>query len=264
MATETLNYKFIKDDPNEDYDVARVNANLDKIDAEIKAVDDKVEAVEQSIGNIKIPVKSVNGKTGEVELTAGDVGAETPEGASSKANAAASAALGAANQYTNQEVGKVSTQMAESAQVLDNHIGKGGTVHALATTSMHGFMSKDDKTALGNKVDKPASAVINNIAIFNPAKNVIDSGKNLTEFAQIITGSYPGNASAKTIVVGVTPKLVAIWNSAEMFFVTTNFLIKVSGSSDTAYKIVSNGFNVGINAGTANGNGQTYNYAAFI
>lgn len=113
MATETLNYKFIKDDPSEDYDVARVNANLDKIDAEIKAVDDKVEAVEQSIGNISIPVESVNGKTGDVNLTAEDVGAETPEGASAKANAAASAALGVANQYTDQEVGKVSTQMAE-------------------------------------------------------------------------------------------------------------------------------------------------------
>lgn len=74
------------------------------------------------------------------------------------------------------------TLMAESAQNLENHIGEGGTVHALATTSMHGFMSKEDKTALGNKVDKPASAVANNIAIFNSSKNVVDSGKKVSDF----------------------------------------------------------------------------------
>ncbi len=65
MSTETTNYGFIKDDENEFYNVLRVNANLDRIDKEIKKVEDKT--------NINIPVKSVNSKTGNVVLTAEDV-----------------------------------------------------------------------------------------------------------------------------------------------------------------------------------------------
>lgn len=36
MATETTNYKLVKDAPNENYDIAKVNANLDKIDTALK------------------------------------------------------------------------------------------------------------------------------------------------------------------------------------------------------------------------------------
>ncbi len=74
------------------------------------------------IGSIQVPVKSVNNKTGDVTLTVADVGAETPSGAQSKANAAASAALNAANQYTDGVSGALSTQMAEYAQDFNEHI----------------------------------------------------------------------------------------------------------------------------------------------
>ena len=97
-------------------------------------VDEKIAEISESIQNIEVPVKSVNNKTGEVVLNAGDVGAETPLGAQAKANTAevnakaytdiheqkaaphsghetpsgaqakANAALTSANSYTNQEV----------------------------------------------------------------------------------------------------------------------------------------------------------------
>lgn len=42
MATETTNYKLIKDGPNEYYDIEKLNANLDKIDESIYSKVDKV------------------------------------------------------------------------------------------------------------------------------------------------------------------------------------------------------------------------------
>lgn len=65
MPIETANYGFIKDDEDEFYNVLRVNANLDKIDTEMKRIENKT--------NITVPVTKVNGKTGDVILSAGDI-----------------------------------------------------------------------------------------------------------------------------------------------------------------------------------------------
>jgi hypothetical protein len=65
MPIETTNYGFIKDDEDEFYNVLRVNANLDKIDTEMKRIENKT--------NITVPVTKVNGKTGDVILSAGDI-----------------------------------------------------------------------------------------------------------------------------------------------------------------------------------------------
>jgi len=59
-----------------------LNENWDKIDA-------KVKEVSLSIENIEVPVTSVNSMTGDVTLSAADVGAETPAGAQDKVNALA-------------------------------------------------------------------------------------------------------------------------------------------------------------------------------
>jgi hypothetical protein len=86
MPNYTENYNLKKPLPNEYYNVQDQNDNMDIIDSELKKLDQKVE-------NIEVPVTSVNGKTGDVELTADDVGAETPAGAQAKAEAAAAAAV---------------------------------------------------------------------------------------------------------------------------------------------------------------------------
>jgi Phage tail fibre repeat len=75
-----------------------------------------------------VPVTSVNGKTGNVSLTASDVGAETPAGAQAKASAAE------AN--------------AKAASAPISHVGAGGSVHATATQTTAGFMSAADKAKL--------------------------------------------------------------------------------------------------------------------
>lgn len=123
-----------------------------------------------------------------------------------------------------QTVQALSSLMADFTQSLDNHIGKGGAEHAKATTNADGFMSKEDKVKLDNatasatanrllirdasgrakvaapsasddiarkadvdvKIDKPTSAIANNIAIFNSSKNVIDSGSKITDFQKSV------------------------------------------------------------------------------
>ncbi|MEG0775505.1 hypothetical protein [Clostridium sp.] len=47
-------------------------------------IDNKIKDLQEEIGNIQVPVTKVNGRTGEVVLTAADLGAETPSGAQSK------------------------------------------------------------------------------------------------------------------------------------------------------------------------------------
>lgn len=47
-------------------------------------IDNKIKDLQEEIGNIQVPVTKVNGKTGEVVLTAADIGAETQTGAQSK------------------------------------------------------------------------------------------------------------------------------------------------------------------------------------
>jgi len=68
MADKTTNYNLIKPTPDEFYDIEIFNENADIIDEKLKEIEDEIE-------NIDAPVTSVNEKTGDVVLTAEDVGA---------------------------------------------------------------------------------------------------------------------------------------------------------------------------------------------
>lgn len=74
----TQNYKLKKPGQEDFYNVDDFNSNADIIDQKLKEIEDKTKNI----------VTSVNGKTGDVELKAEDIGAETPAGAQAKADAA--------------------------------------------------------------------------------------------------------------------------------------------------------------------------------
>lgn len=95
MANKTTNYNLTKPLPEEFYDVEVQNGNMDIIDAELKNLSEKSGVVispdEPEIGDVWIDtddetegggsgggaVASVNGKIGDVTLTAKDVDAYT-------------------------------------------------------------------------------------------------------------------------------------------------------------------------------------------
>jgi len=77
----TPNYGLKKPEQDDFYNVDDFNSNAD-------IIDEKLKEIEEGIENIEVPVTSVNGKTGDVELSAEDVGAETPAGAQAKASTA--------------------------------------------------------------------------------------------------------------------------------------------------------------------------------
>lgn len=68
-------------------DIQTIVGNAENISAVIN--ESLVYATKEDLENIEIPVTSVNNKTGDVKLTAEDVGAETPDGAQAKVNALA-------------------------------------------------------------------------------------------------------------------------------------------------------------------------------
>ena len=116
MPNYTPNYNLKKPLSNENYNVEDQNNNMDIIDEKLKEIEDGIE-------NIEVPVTSVNEKTGDVVLTAEDVGAETPTGAQAKADAAEAAAKA----YADQEVadlageGRTTETVKGNADALDAH-----------------------------------------------------------------------------------------------------------------------------------------------
>lgn len=72
MATQTTNYRFTKDAGAEYYDVTKVNANLDAIDAAIKEAQDTVDEVgfeldsKANKSSVVIATLTVAGWTGTV------------------------------------------------------------------------------------------------------------------------------------------------------------------------------------------------------
>lgn len=108
----TGNYNLKKPEGSDVVNIDDLNDNADIIDQKLKEIEDSVE-------NIEVPVTSVNGKTGDVELTAEDVGAETPEGAQAKADAA----VAAAKDYADQKVEVVSNAL-ESHKAEKVHQGE--------------------------------------------------------------------------------------------------------------------------------------------
>lgn len=104
----TQNYKLKKPGQEDFYNVDDFNSNADIVDQKLKEIEDKTKNI----------VTSVNGKTGDVELKAEDIGAETPAGAQAKANAA----LDAAKNYTDQEIAKVVDDLASHKNDNTRHI----------------------------------------------------------------------------------------------------------------------------------------------
>ena len=66
MSAKTTNYGLSKPTDNETADIEVINGNMDILDAKIKEVDDKAL-------NFTVPVTKVNGKTGDINLSASDI-----------------------------------------------------------------------------------------------------------------------------------------------------------------------------------------------
>ena len=96
----TTNYGLKKPEGTDVVNIEELNYNADIIDQKIKEVDNKASS-------ITVPVISVNSKTGDVTLTANDLGAETPSAAQVKANTAESSAKA----YTDTKIAGVTTQL---------------------------------------------------------------------------------------------------------------------------------------------------------
>lgn len=170
----TQNYKLKKPGQEDFYNVDDFNSNADIIDQKLKEIEDKTKNI----------VTSVNGKTGEVELTAEDIGAETPAGAQEKAASAASAALAAANDYTDQAVGQIATALEthknENA-TLDN---LGHVKHAVLTATL-------DTTWEGEEVPYTKTITVNGIqATDTPIIDVVMSGDYATDEQRIEAWGY--------------------------------------------------------------------------
>ncbi len=116
MSLLTSFLKLFKYDPIVDKDstfniTQALNDNWDKIDADKKAQDDAIIALSESIGNIKIPVKSVNQKTDDVILNASDI-------------------KNSENKTVELKLSELSTQTADLAQGLNTHESKSATTSA--------------------------------------------------------------------------------------------------------------------------------------
>ncbi|NLT94878.1 MAG: hypothetical protein GXW85_04980 [Clostridia bacterium] len=149
------------------------------------------EYADQQLASFEVPVKSVNNKTGDVILSAADVGAETPTGAQQKAEAAAGAALAAAKQYTDQEVAEISQALDAHKAAAAPHSGhetpagaqaKANTAeaNAKAYTDAH-----EQKAAPHSGHETPAGAQAKADAALNSAKQYTD--QEVGEVAQALT-----------------------------------------------------------------------------
>jgi type IV secretory pathway TrbL component len=103
----TQNYKLKKPGQEDFYNVDDFNSNADIIDQKLKEIEDKTKNI----------VTSVNGKTGDVELKAEDIGAETPAGAQTKANQAEANAKA----YTDQQISTVANDLASHKNDIMPH-----------------------------------------------------------------------------------------------------------------------------------------------
>lgn len=66
---------------------------------------------------------------------------------------------------------------------------------------------------LDNKINKPLSAISNNIAVFDSARGLIDSGKTTDGIVEdsVVTGSFSGNGSTVFVTdIGFKPRFVLV------------------------------------------------------
>jgi hypothetical protein len=111
---------------------------------------------DQRIASIVIPVQSVNGKTGNVNLTASDVGAETPSGAQAKANTAENNAKSYADNKAvtaeNNAKAYADTKAAQAETNAKNYAAGLNTVALVDTRSTNELPSYYLTSANGKKV----------------------------------------------------------------------------------------------------------------
>ncbi len=244
MPNYTENYNLKKPLPNENYNVEDFNDNADIIDQKIKEIENSVE-------NIEVPVTSVNNKTGDIELTAADVGAETPEGAQQKADTAEANAKDYADsikptklsQLTN-DTGYITSQRAVSDSVSSTSSTVAASSKAVKTAYDKAVSALDTANSKLNSSAYTASDVLtklktvdgsgsgldadkldgwhrddirnwNNIlnkpSTFTPSTHT-HSSSDIIDGVKIATGTYTGDGTDdRAINVGFEPKLVYIW-----------------------------------------------------
>lgn len=103
-----------------------------------------------------------------------------------------------------------SVTAAQVGAATSSHVGATGTAHGVATTSVAGFMSASDKTALGNKVDKPASAVSGNIAVFDGGAGKLKDGGKPT-YEVIADVNVTTNTAQIDILIDTTYRYIQLF-----------------------------------------------------
>lgn len=200
MAEYTQNYNLKKPAEEDFYNINDHNDNMDIIDSEIKKL-------EQMLENIETPVTSVNGETGDVVLTADDVGAETPAGAQAKAEAAAAAGVAAANAVQ----ANLDAHKAENATDTQ----KGHIILASSSETELGTEATKAVTPAGLKevLDKRPSLIDNRIPV--------PSGADMNDY--ITPGNYRilDMATAGTLINYPAPYggTLEVWRYTPTFFI---------------------------------------------
>lgn len=171
-------------------DIQTIVGNAENISAVIN--ESLVYATKEDLENIEIPVTSVNNKTGDVKLTAEDVGAETPDGAQAKVNALA----GEGNTKTVKDLDEeIAAHKAEKA-----------------TQEQDGHMTKEDKMKL-NGIEEGARKLEN---VDNVKQMPISGG----EFTGIVK-AYPNTsytvAQIRNIILSPNNANVSAMNNGDIW-----------------------------------------------
>lgn len=228
-------------------DIQTVIGNAENVTAVID--ESLVYATKEDLENIEVPVTSVNSKTGAVQLSASDVGAETPTGAQEKANTAESNA----KDYADQEVlglageGNTKTVKELDDTKVDEVAGKGLSTEDYTTaekdklagiesnaqrntvTSVNGktgavSLNPSDVGAVptgrtisaGTGLTGGGSLASNRIisVIFGTGSNEVARGNHVhNEYPTIATGTFTGNGTSSRQInhgMGKVPDFVLI------------------------------------------------------
>lgn len=145
----------------------------------VATLDGNGKVPDEQLPEIEVPVTSVNGKTGNVELTAGDVGAETPAGAQAKADAAEQNAKDYANSIkptklsqlqndvgyitsqrpVSNSVTSTSTSTAASSKAVKTAYDKAVSAYNLANSKANANIREDTSKTLKVEVVSSSGAV---------------------------------------------------------------------------------------------------------
>lgn len=186
-----------------------------------KRAEDAADAIDDLL--VDGAVASINGKTGIVTLTAGDVGAETPQGAQLKANAA----LADAKVYTDEQLGDIDFSDLASKQELTNHVDDKDNPHAVtksqvglgnvdnvrqATKAEHDALSQTVTTHLAEKASltkaghvQLSNATNSNSETLAATPKAIKAAMDRADAA--FTSADNGKTAVRSAVIGVDPSV---------------------------------------------------------